>query len=173
MGLTAHQEQRLQESLGVLEKEQRIVIKGSAGVGKTFMVDELIGRLREKIPRKQKIYCCAPTNKAVAVVKNKVKERLNLEFTTVHSALKIKRNVNNRTGAVTFKPWFSEKYPPLKGVGLLIIDEASMLDSVLLKHVEEHATKNNCTVIFIGDEKQLNPVGEEVSPVFNKNYPTL
>ena len=173
MGLTAHQEEKLGQGLDILEKEDRLLIRGSAGVGKTYLVNELVGKLRLKIPSRYKIFCSAPTNKAVAVVKGKVDERPNLEFTTVHSALKIKRNVNNRTGVVTFKPWFSEKYPPLKGVGLFIIDEASMLNTELLKYVEEHAKKNRCKVIFIGDDKQLNPVGEEVSPVFAAGYPEI
>ena len=41
---------------------------------------------------------------------------------------------------------------------LFIIDEASMVNDELLDYIEEHATKNNCRVIFIGDDKQLNPV---------------
>jgi len=172
MSLTVHQLEKLEESLKILEKSDRLLISGSAGVGKTYLVNELIGRLSAQSKNK-KIFCSAPTNKAVAVLKGKVEERNNLEFTTVHSALKIKRQVNFKTGAITFKPNFSDKYPPLKGIGLFIIDESSMLSSELLKYVEEQAISNKCTVIFIGDQKQLNPVGEEVSPVFVKNYPEV
>ena len=113
-----------------------------------------------KIPSMKKIYCSAPTNKAVAVVKEKVDDIPNLEFTTVHSALKIKRQVNYKTGEITFKPYYSEKYPPLKGVGLFIIDEASMLNSELLEYVEEHAKKNNCIVVFIvvSDLQRQKPI---------------
>ena len=166
MGLTSHQNEKLEEGLEILKTGKRLLISGSAGVGKTFLVDTLIGKLSVKIPSKNKICCSAPTNKAVAVVKGKVQERPNLEFATVHSALKIKRQVDYKTGAITFKPWFTDKYPPLKGVRLLVIDETSMLNTELLEYVEKHAKKNNCTVIFIGDKKQLNPVGEEGSPVF-------
>lgn len=173
MGLTAHQEEKLAESLEILTNGKRLLISGSAGVGKTFLVNELVKKLKLKLPSSKKIYCSAPTNKAVAVVKGKVEEIPNLEFTTVHSALKIKRQVNYRTGAITFKPFFSDKYPPLKGVGLFIIDEASMLNKELLEYVEKHCTNNNCTVVFIGDHKQLNPVGEEVSPVFTADYPEV
>ncbi len=173
MSLTAHQNEKLNESLDILREGKRLLISGSAGVGKTYLVNTLIGRLRQRIGGNKKIFCSAPTNKAVAVLKGKVDERPNLEFTTVHSALKIKRQVNFRTGEITFKPNFSEKYPPLKGVGLFIIDEASMLNSELLKYVEIHAENNNAIVVFIGDHKQLNPVGEGISPVFAAGYPEV
>ena len=166
MGLSVHQGEKLGDSLDILKTSNRLLITGSAGVGKTFLVNELIKSLSSVIPSSRKIFCSAPTNKAVAVVKEKVDELPNLEFTTVHSALKIKKAIDYKTGAVSFKPFFSEKYPPLKGVGLFIIDETSMLNTELLEYVETHATKNNSIVIFIGDKKQLNPVGEEESPVF-------
>ena len=172
MGLTAHQEESLKAGLALLQEGNRLLISGSAGVGKTYMVNELIKRLMSRIHGK-KVFCSAPTNKAVAVLKGKVDKDKRIIFETVHKALKIGRNVNNKTGQVTFKPWYSDKYPPLKGVGLFIIDEASMLNSELLDYVEEHADLQNCKVIFIGDHKQLNPVGEEVSPVFTEDYPEV
>jgi|VirMetMinimDraft_7_1064189.scaffolds.fasta_scaffold09403_6 exodeoxyribonuclease-5 len=172
MSLTAHQQEKLDESLAILENGKRLLISGSAGVGKTYLVNELVSRLRTKIPFK-KIIVSAPTNKAVAVVKGKVDEYPNLEFATVHSSLKIKKEINYKTGAISFKPYYSERYPPLKNVGLLIIDEASMLNKDLLTYVEEHADANNAIVVFIGDAKQLNPIGELVSPIFASSYPEV
>jgi ATP-dependent exoDNAse (exonuclease V) alpha subunit len=173
MSLTPHQQEKLGDSLDILKVGKRLLITGSAGVGKTFMVNELVKALRKTMSSSRKIVISAPTNKAVSVVKGKVEELDNLEFATVHSSLKIKRNVNFRTGVVTFKPYYSEKYPPLKGVGALIIDEGSMLNKELMKYVEEHATKNRCVVIFIGDKKQLPPIGEDISPVFTADYPEV
>lgn len=175
MGLTTHQGEILNMSLNILSKKDRLLITGNAGVGKTFMVDELIKRLSTNLKGK-KIYCSAPTNKAVAVLKGKVTAGDNIEFVTTHQGLKIKRSINYKTGDISFKPFFNEKYPPLKNVALFIIDEVSMLPTEMVEYVETHAKKNNTKVIFIGDKKQLNPVGEKESPVFlgkPRKYETL
>lgn len=169
MGLTKHQQEVQDKTVDILRTENVVLVKGSAGVGKTWMVNTLIPRVASLITKKD-IYCSAPTNKAVAVLKGKVDEIRGLSFITTHAALKLKRNIDFKTGEISFKPNFDPKYPPLKGVGLFVIDEASMLSTELLSYVEEHARNNGTKVIFIGDEKQLNPVGEEHSPVFHKGY---
>lgn len=171
MALTDHQQLKLDESLQILSRSKRLRIQGSAGVGKTFMVDTLISILSKNL--KGSIYCSAPTNKAVSVLKGKVGNYSNLSFITTHAALKLKRNIDFKTGNISFKPSFDTKYPPLKNVSLFIIDEASMVNDELLDYIEEHANRNNTTVIFIGDNKQLNPVNEEESPVFMRNYPEV
>lgn len=166
MSLTEHQNEKFNESLAILLNGRRLVIKGSAGVGKTYMVDELVKKLMNRygIYHSGQIYCSAPTNKAVSVLKGKVKQ--NVSFITTHAALKMKRKIDRQTGKKSFEPSYHDKYPPLKGVKLFVIDEASMVNLNLLMYIEEHATRNGCTVIFIGDNKQLNPVGESDSPVF-------
>lgn len=156
----------LNQSLKILETQDRLLIKGSAGVGKTFMVNSLIKSLITKLNNNtSKIYCSAPTNKAVKVLKEKIDSHEKIELLTTHSALKLKRIIDYKTGEISFKPSY-DKNPPLRNVGVFIIDESSMLNTSLLMDVETHATKNNCKVIFIGDNQQLNPVGEEHSPVF-------
>lgn len=166
--LTPHQAVVLSEAKEIIEVGKRLVIQGSAGVGKTFMVHTLIENLRVNKPTD--IYCTAPTHKAVAVIKEKV--LADITFTTIHSALKMKRSIG-RGGEWSFKPKFHPNYPPLANVKYLIIDEASMIDETMLDYIEEFADAMNTTVIFLGDEKQLNPVGEDDSPVFMRNYPTV
>lgn len=173
MALTKHQEDVLKQSIEILKKENRLLIKGSAGVGKTYMVNELIKQAKKLFVGNKSIYCSAPTNKAVAVLKDKVDEIDNLFFITTHSALKLKRKIHYKTGNITFKPSFDTNNPPLNGVKLLVIDETSMLNTELLNYVEEHANEQHCKVIFIGDDKQLNPVKEKLSPVFLRNYPEV
>lgn len=165
--VTQHQEEVLTEGLNILKTSKRLLIKGSAGVGKTFVANELIRRIRNMIPTYGRTaICSAPTNKAVAVIKGKVTPNEDLVFVTAHSALKLKRHVNNKTGEVTYEPWFNDKYPPLKGIYLMVIDEASMLPMKIMGYIEEFATRFNVIVVFLGDDKQLNPVGELHSTVF-------
>lgn len=171
MGLTSHQQEIFDKSLELLKTNKKLVIKGSAGVGKTYMVDQLIKKIR--IPSGKEIYCSAPTHKAVSVLKGKVDEAPRLLFTTTHSALKLKRQIDFKTGDISFKPQFDKRYPPLKTVGLFIVDEASMLNTELLDYILEYAEMYNVTVIFIGDDKQLNPVNEEESPVFHSGFPEV
>jgi exodeoxyribonuclease-5 len=135
------------------------------------MVNELVKQI--PVAYDKRINCSAPTNKAVAVLKGKVDELSNLDFVTTHSALKLKRHINFKTGDISFQPSFDKKYPPLKTTGLFVVDEASMLSQSLVDYIEEYATVYNVKVIFIGDEKQLNPVNEEHSPVFHQGYPEV
>ena len=115
------------------------------------MVNELISIIGNGL-KSDSIYCSAPTNKAVAVLKGKV--NVPVRFVTTHSAMKLKRVIDYKTGDISFKPDFDPKFPPLKGVRLFIIDECSMLNTELLEFIEKYAVLQGCTVIFIGDNKQ-------------------
>ena len=140
--LTEHQKEKLNQSLHILSQGDRLLIKGSAGVGKTFMVNELLKALQPTT--KGLLYCSAPTNKAVSVLKGKISlQEKRLVFITTHAALKLQREIDNKTGEIHFKPNLNSKYMPLMGVKLFIIDEASMISKELLGYIEEHA-KGKC-----------------------------
>lgn len=169
--LTEHQNLKLNQSLHILSQGDRLLVKGSAGTGKTFMINELIRQLI--VHCKGTIACTAPTNKAVSVLQNKISIKDKINFMSTHAALKMKRFVNEETGDIYFKPDYTKRFPPLGGISYLIVDEASMVSKEMLGYIEEWATKQKCKIVFLGDEKQLPPVNEINTPVFDKNYPCV
>jgi len=52
-------------------------------------------------------------------------------------------------------------------LGLVLVDEASMIDSTLLQIVLQCANTFGTRLVFVGDPAQLPPVGETISPVFS------
>ena len=166
MNLTPHQQDTMVQVVEALETHNRVVLQGSAGTGKTFLVNKLMEYIG--VNQRDSVYLTAPTNKALAVLRSKTTTEGNIIFSTVHSALKLKRRWNKK-GEVFFKQEYSEKYPPFENCRMAIIDEASMLNEEILEYLEQYSFP----ILFIGDEKQLNPVGEEHSPVFHKHWRTF
>lgn len=163
MELKQGQKDGLEEGLRILETERRLVVRGSAGTGKTSMVDALIDAILSKMNIRGHIVCSAPTHKALAILSGKIHNN-KVTFSTIHSVLKYQKKTDRFTGEESFGPSFSAKYPPMQGFGLLLIDEASMIGIEMQNYIEMYAGR--CLVIFVGDDKQLNPVGEDDSPVF-------
>ena len=161
--LSEHQKEKFDEFCLKIETEKEILIKGSAGVGKTFLVSFIADYLKTKVAS-YRILCSAPTHKALSVIQSKINGEL--KFSTLHSSLHYKAITDKTTGEREFVSVPSEKYPPLKGIKYWIIDESSMIDTDMLKNIRLHAYRQGIKVIFVGDGKQLNPVGEEDSPVF-------
>jgi exodeoxyribonuclease-5 len=170
--LTAHQEEKFKELKDLIgQRKQRILLKGSAGVGKTWLVHTLVKYLSQ-VSHPEKILCSAPTHKALSVIKNKVIVE-DVNFKTIHSALQYRGIIDKETGKREFMSVPNAKYPPLKGLKYLIIDEASMIDKKMVECIDNYASQQRTTVIYVGDDKQLNPVGEEDSPAFMQGYPEV
>lgn len=169
MELTDHQQIKLNEALNVLAYEDALVINGSAGVGKTFMVNQLIKSiLLEK--KRAKIVVAAPTNMALEVIENKIDQ--DVTFNTVHQALMMKQFTDNASGQQYFKPSYKKNFP-LWGVDYLIIDEASMVGKDLFSHIKKFTVLRKTKVVYLGDDKQLKPVKEKTSPVFHDGITTV
>jgi hypothetical protein len=156
------------------EKENHIILKGCAGVGKTYMVNQLADIYRRISDRfYNKIYFCAPTNKAVAVLEDKARSHFGnipdwMVLKTIHSALFLKRQINEKTGEIFFKPDYNpSKEKPFQGASLVIVDESSMLNTEILTRLEASEFAH-IPFIFVGDYRQLNPVNEQESPIFNR-----
>lgn len=172
--LTLHQQEALDDGIKLLLRYKRLLIKGSAGVGKTYGANYLEQMITTRLGP-QSTYISAPTHKALSILRQKIDttNRDHINFITAHSAMKLKRHIDYRTGNISFKPNFNPNYPPLQGIKCMFIDEGSMLNTVLIQYIEKYALENDCYVVFLGDEKQINPIGELNSPVFYQGYPEI
>jgi ATP-dependent exoDNAse (exonuclease V) alpha subunit len=188
MALTAHQQEKFDEIVNLLHKgHTRIILKGSAGVGKTYLVAQLVKHFKSDRTLNPNynnghVFVTAPTNKALAVLMGKVDAAV--DFSTIHSALKLKRHIDSKTGRVSFVKAFSRE-DNFRNAKIAVIDETSMLNTeieggyVIEPNTNEqvymrgHLDDYNFPIIYIGDDKQINPVGEAFSPVFSKGYPEV
>lgn len=144
----------------LLSDDNAFCLYGSAGTGKSFMVKCIIDTLHKM--RKQ--YCLvAPTHKAALVMRTYTGERAD----TLHYLLALSPNLEILKldlSQLEFQSKSSE-YIPIKGV--VICDEASMINDDLYDILIEKCSEVGTKVIFCGDIKQLQPVeGRHYSKVF-------
>mgnify|MGYP003325537358 FL=1 len=139
------------------------VLSGFAGSGKTFLSMRL---LRQVEATGVCWTVVAPTHKAVGVLR----QALDLEGlqptwypSTIHRLLRLKLK---RSGDVELCEPTEQTGMALENLGLVLIDEASMVDSTLLGIALQCAHPFKTRLVFVGDPAQLPPIGEEKSPVF-------
>ena len=164
--LTADQSAAAESFAGWLQQSPDgtpFVLSGFAGSGKTFLSIHLLRQV-------EALGLCwtvvAPTHKAVGVLR----QALDLEGlqptwypSTIHRLLrlKLKRSADSELCEPT-----EQTAMALENLGLVLIDEASMVDSTLLGIALQCAHPFRTRLVFVGDPAQLPPVGEESSPVF-------
>ena len=117
------------------------IITGGPGVGKTTVVGEIVKNARAA---KMKIYLAAPTGRAA----KRMSESCHLAAQTIHRLLKW----DAAEGAFAF----NEDNP--LNCDILIVDEVSMLDVSLARHLFR-AVELKTTVVLVGDRDQLPSVG--------------
>ena len=147
-------------------KEQFFTLSGYAGTGKTTIVKELLRYFRSKYEYSS-ISVSAPTHKARKVIQRATGETSH----TIQKLLGLRPNTDLDDFDIN-NPQFDEKAQKLiKGCALLIIDEASMLNSDLFDMLIKEASSCRTKVLFMGDEAQLPPVKESISKIFT-NVPS-
>ncbi len=139
------------------------VLSGYAGTGKTF----LSARLLERVERSGLCWTVvAPTHKAVGVLRSQL-ERSGLQPTwypsTIHRLLRLKLR---RERDIERCEETEQTAGCLEHLGLVLVDEASMVDGALLEIALRCAHPFGTRLVFVGDPAQLPPVGEARSPVF-------
>jgi exodeoxyribonuclease-5 len=140
------------------------VLSGYAGTGKTFLS---MAFLAEVESRGLCWTVAAPTHKAVGVLRHSLGLaglRPTWHPSTLHRLLRLKlrrdggREVCEETG---------QSATALEHLGLVLIDEASMVDGSLLQIALQGAHPFGTRLVFVGDPAQLPPVGAASSPVFD------
>lgn len=126
------------------------LLTGAAGTGKTFTLKEIVEYV---LMKKIRPVVTAPTNKAVKVLKKMVD--LPVTFLTIHSALGMKEVINN-DGSLSFKSDPKAGYPA-EDYGLIIIDEASMLDDTIFEELVQLSYRGK-KILFVGDPYQVPPI---------------
>ncbi|MEB3317119.1 MAG: ATP-dependent helicase [Cyanobacteriota bacterium] len=140
------------------------LLRGYAGTGKTFLSMRFLAHAEAQ-------GLCwtvvAPTHKAVGVLRDHL-EQVGLSPTwfpsTIHRLLRLKLR---REGDRERCSETAQTATALEHLGLVLIDEASMVDGQLLEITLRCAQPFRCRLVFIGDPAQLPPVGERESPVFS------
>ncbi len=118
-----------------------MVITGGPGVGKTTIINTILDILESE---ELKVLLCAPTGRAA----KRLSEATGMEAKTIHRLLEFDPFVRDfRRGS----SW------PLEA-DLVIVDEASMIDVVLMNRLLA-AISSRSALIFAGDVDQLPPVG--------------
>jgi exodeoxyribonuclease V alpha subunit len=117
------------------------IITGGPGVGKTTIVKNFLNIIRAK---SLSIALCAPTGRAA----KRLSESTGLTAKTIHRLLIF--------DPATFS--FKQNQDNPLHIDVCIIDEASMIDVVLLYHLLK-AIPDHAALIFIGDVDQLPSVG--------------
>lgn len=138
-------------------RDQRLILTGAAGTGKTTLLTHVMKYATNK--KRMRVLVCAPTHTAAS----EISKRINKQASTLQSFLKLKPKYDEDG---------NKEFLPTDETGnneynLIIIDESSMINVNLFGILEEYIT---CKVIYVGDDHQLPPVKESSSLVFCNDF---
>lgn len=143
-----------------------MILKGPAGVGKTFILKEMLNQIANPNLIMTLLGRDPITNTAITALTNKAAEVIGsvmapMEASTLHSFLKLGMKNDYASGRTKL---IRGKDHDIIYNTLVIVDECSMIDTELFQWMEK--TLVNCKVLFMGDEPQLGPIYETISPIF-------
>lgn len=156
----------------LFSEDKALNISGPGGVGKTFLMSHMIDQIMPRYLETSKLMglearfveveMTATTNKAAEVLAIATQRPTS----TIHSFLNLKVQDDYSTGdsKLTRTPNWTVHQKKI-----VFIDECSMIDSPLLKHIEEGT--HGCKIVYVGDHCQLAPVKEPISPIYKQGLP--
>ena len=142
MGLSEKQIEALRDSI----TSKAMVITGGPGTGKTTIINAII-KIYERMG--QKVLLAAPTGRAA----KRMTEATGHEAKTVHRLLEYSPGAASRDSS-----GFKRNDANPLDADLIIIDETSMMDTILTYHFLK-AVPSRATLILVGDVDQLPSVG--------------
>ena len=140
LGIILAPEQRQAIKIGLTS--HICIISGGPGTGKTLIQSVLLNIYHRTDPD-AKVICCAPTGRAA----RRMEQCTGYPASTIHKALGLLAGEDGEYGE-----------PEELDADLVLVDEVSMLDIYLARHLLT-ALPYNCRLILIGDADQLPSVG--------------
>lgn len=156
--LNADQKQAMVDARAAIKARRNHLIEGNAGSGKTTWIQALAVVLREE---GVSVALAAPTHQAVKVLAAKFTEAgLSADVMTAHALMGLKPEI--KADRMDFK---RAKHAQAVTARVVLFDEVSMYGTSLMYWIDRALP--NSTVIFVGDDAQLRPVGEKRSSAFD------
>ena len=144
--------------------ETSMTLSGYAGTGKTSLM-EIIAKKGRKQHRP--VVFCATTNKAAAVLNERV-SKAGFKADTLNKVFGISVEVDSNSSTYNARNLVNVlKDADITPGTTVVIDEASMINEENYGILNNIAKRNSLKIIYVGDEAQLAPVGEDkISKVF-------
>lgn len=133
------------EAVNTALNNKMTIITGGPGTGKTTII-KCITNILEKLDKKYVL--CAPTGRAA----KRITETTKKEAKTIHRLLEITKVDNSDIDI-----FINLEVKPIEE-DVVIIDEASMIDTIMMHNLLK-ALNKNAQIIFVGDVDQLPSVG--------------
>lgn len=152
--------------------ENRIILTGGGGTGKSYTISQVKSDLDKLLKLSAVIDSTKVSNRHwfFSATTNKAKQAIqmylpNQEVSTIHSLLGLRPFRGHLTKSKNFANGIPDS-------SIIVIDEASYIDSKLLTFIDELVPKS-VKVIYVGDANQLTPVKSTTCPVFHQGYEEL
>lgn len=126
-------------------------LQGAGGTGKSLLLSYIIKYL-DSIGKR---YClCAPTHKAKTVMQN----YSGMSALTLHKLLSLSPKLDIQYLDMNDLKFYSKNCEEIPYNGIVICDEASMINDDLYKFLVEKCQLMESKILFMSDSKQLQPV---------------